>query len=460
MKKIDVGFDKIDLIGQISDIHIRNFRRHHEYRAVFKTLYSDLKEQFRGNNSLICLTGDIAHAKLDISPELISMITEFFTALAKQAHLIVIPGNHDALITNPNRLDVLTPIVNALNNPRIHYFKKSGAYKIADATFVVMSIFDEPSKYLKASEVEGDTKIALYHGIVNKSKTDLGFELHSDMNADMFSGYSISLLGDIHKHQFLNKEKTIGIVGGVGPYAGIDLAGKIFDQTIAKSDQEHLSVILLSFPKDIEERTLFLLGKITVNPAHAIFKIIRRLEETGAFVVGIPCNTVHSPQIFDVIIEKLTKVNSKIKIVNMIDEVAIFIRENYPQIRKVGLLSTTGTYKTKIYNNILEPKGINLILPDEVLQNSINMAIYDPVYGIKAQSSPVTEAAKSKLTEAIKYLQNKGTEAIILGCSEIPLAITDNKIGETLMIDPTLILARALIRSVNPDKLKPYSIKK
>ncbi len=254
----------------------------------------------------------------------------------------------------------------------------------------------------------------------------------------------------------MNKEKTIGIVGGVGPYAGIDLAGKIFDQTIAKSDQEHLSVILLSFPKDIEERTLFLLGKTTTNPAHAIFKIIRRLEETGAFVVGIPCNTAHAPQIFDVIIEKLTKVNSKIKIVNMIDEVAIFIRENYPQIRNVGLLSTTGTYKTKIYNSILEPKGINVILPGEALQNSINMAIYDPVYGIKAQSSPVTEVAKSKLTEAIKYLQNKGAEAIILGCSEIPLAITDNKIGETLMIDPTLVLARALIRLVNPDKLKLY----
>ena len=67
------------------------------------------------------------------------------------------------------------------------------------------------------------------------------------------------------------KEKIIGIVGGVGPYAGIDLVRKIFDQTIAKSDQEHLSINLLSFPKDIEERTLFLLSKITVNPAHAIF---------------------------------------------------------------------------------------------------------------------------------------------------------------------------------------------
>ncbi|KKK84989.1 hypothetical protein LCGC14_2777790, partial [marine sediment metagenome] len=162
MKKIDVGFDQLELIGQISDIHIRNFRRHHEYRVVFKTLYSDLKEQFKGKSSLICLTGDIAHAKLDMSPELVNIIAEFFTALAKLAHLIVIPGNHDANLANPSRLDVLTPIVKALNNPRIHYFKKSGAYKIADTTFVVMSIFDVPNRYLKASDVEGDTKIALY----------------------------------------------------------------------------------------------------------------------------------------------------------------------------------------------------------------------------------------------------------------------------------------------------------
>jgi len=255
----------------------------------------------------------------------------------------------------------------------------------------------------------------------------------------------------------MNNEKVIGIVGGVGPYAGLDLVGKIFDQTIANMDQEHLSVALISIPKEIEDRTLFLLDQTGINPAYAIFRVIRKLEEIGASVIGIPCNTVHAPRIFDVILEELKKANSSVKLINMINEVVEFIRGNYPLVRNVGVLCTIGMYKANVYSNILERKGINVILPDKVLQESVHNATYDPVFGIKAQSNPVTDIAKEKLLEAIHFLQNGGAEAIILGCTEIPLAVTDKKIGKTVIIDPTLILARKLIREVNPDKLKPLT---
>ncbi|MCK4358465.1 MAG: aspartate/glutamate racemase family protein [Candidatus Cloacimonetes bacterium] len=254
----------------------------------------------------------------------------------------------------------------------------------------------------------------------------------------------------------MNNKKIVGIVGGVGPYAGIDLTRKIFEQTEAKRDQEHLPIALLSIPQEIEDRTLFLLGQTSINPAYAILKIIEKLEEMGASVVGIPCNTAHTPQIFDVIVENLKKADSSIKLVHMINEVARFIQENHPQIRNVGVLSTTGTYKTKVYPIILGQKGMNVILPNDVLQDIIHTAIYDPIYGIKAQSNPVTQIAKRKLIEGINYLQKEGAEAIVLGCTEITIAITDNKIGKTIIIDPTLILARALIREVNLNKLKPY----
>jgi len=253
----------------------------------------------------------------------------------------------------------------------------------------------------------------------------------------------------------MNNKKMIGIVGGVGPYAGLDLTRKIFDQTTANNDQEHLPVALLSIPQQIEDRTSFLLGKTNINPAYAIFKIIRKLEEMGASVVGIACNSAHSPKIFDIIIEELKKTDSSIKLLHMITEVAKFIRENYPKIRNIGVLCTTGTDKTKLYPNILEQEGFNVILPNKVTQeNIVHKAIYDPKYGIKAQSNPVTEVAKRKLSEAVNYLQKEGAEAIVLGCTELSLAITDKKLGETIIIDPTLILARALIRKVNSNKLK------
>jgi aspartate racemase len=85
----------------------------------------------------------------------------------------------------------------------------------------------------------------------------------------------------------------------------------------------------------------------------------------------------------------------------------------------------------------------------------VQEAIYDINEGIKAKSFPVTKAAKQKLMTAVNHLQNHPVEAIILGCTEIPLAISDNKIGQTIIIDPTLILARALIRQTQFDKLKP-----
>lgn len=249
----------------------------------------------------------------------------------------------------------------------------------------------------------------------------------------------------------------IGIVGGVGPYAGLDLVRKIFDQTEAKRDQDHLAIALLSLPQQIEDRTEFLLGKTEVNPAEAVFEIIRKLEQIGAGVVGIPCNTFHSADILDVLLEKLRKAKSNIKLPNMISKVVKFIRENHPKVRNIGVLCTTGTYKTMVYPQYLEGEGLNVILPTEAQQNNIvHKAIYDLERGIKAKSNPVTESVKRDLLEVVGCLQKEGAEAIILGCTELPLAIPDKKIGETIIIDATLILARALIREANPKKLKVY----
>jgi len=254
----------------------------------------------------------------------------------------------------------------------------------------------------------------------------------------------------------MQNETIIGIVGGLGPYAGVDLMEKILDQTEARSDQEHLSIALISLPCRIEERTAFLLGETDNNPAEAVFEIIVKLEQIGAGIAAIPCNTMHSPLIFDLLLKKMQDTKSKIKLVHMVNEVAEFIRTNHPKIKNLGLLCTTGTYKTRVYPDCLEPEGFNVIVPDEASQESlVQNAIFERTYGIKAQSNPVTEGAKAKLLQAVHYLEQQGAEAIILGCTEIPLAITDKKIGSAIIIDPTLVLARALIRQINPDKLKP-----
>ena len=129
-------------------------------------------------------------------------------------------------------------------------------------------------------------------------------------------------------------QKMIGIVGGVGSYAGIDLIRKIYDNTDAKTDQEHLPVSMLSAPHLIMDRTKYLLGEIPENPGIAIANIINNLVLNGATVVGIPCNTAHAPQIFNKV---LAEVNDGCQIVNLIEEVAIFIKTNYPEFKKIGI---------------------------------------------------------------------------------------------------------------------------
>ena len=163
-KTLSVGFENLKHIHHFADIHIRNLKRHKEYRQVFQKVYSKLKEN--RDNSIIVLAGDIVHAKLDMSPELIELTSDFFTKLSNIAPLIIIPGNHDCNLNNRYRMDALQPIVNALSNPNIHYIKKSGEYIVADTSLVLFSVFDEPSKYPKAKDIKAKTKIAMFHGSV------------------------------------------------------------------------------------------------------------------------------------------------------------------------------------------------------------------------------------------------------------------------------------------------------
>ena len=215
MRIIETGIDMIDKIYHIADVHVRNVKRHKEYKLVFKRLYAYIKKT-RTKNSLIYVAGDIVHAKTDMSPELVSVVSEFFKKLADLAPTIIITGNHDCNLNNSYRLDALSPIVNALNHQNLHYLKDNGIYNISGVHFNVMSVFDKPADYIKADEFDGDFKIALHHGSVHNASTDAGFTLsNTHVTTNIFEGHDLVLLGDIHKPQYLNDEKTIAYAGSL-----------------------------------------------------------------------------------------------------------------------------------------------------------------------------------------------------------------------------------------------------
>lgn len=238
--------------------------------------------------------------------------------------------------------------------------------------------------------------------------------------------------------------KTIGIVGGMGTYAGLDLLKKIADNTGAVTDQEHLSVIMISEPYRILDRTEFLNGDISENPGYAIADIVGKLRDAGADLVGLPCNTAHAPEIIEVVYQNLPE---GCKLVNMIEEVGKYIAGNYRSIKNVGLLATNGTYSARVYDHYLEKAGINIMYPAELSQfEKVHPSIYDPVYGIKAQSNNISEKSITDLLEVIRELIAMGAEAIIFGCTEIPLAISADSIDGIPLIDANDVLAKALVR--------------
>lgn len=214
-KSKKINYDgNIKKIYHIADVHIRNLKRHKEYREVFERLYEYISDT-KTDDSIIVLAGDIVHAKTDMTPEVIEMTQTFLKRLSDMLPTILIPGNHDANLNNHSRLDALSPIVNALGHPNLHYLKDDGVWKMGGISFSHSSIFSESKEIIPASEVHGDYKIALYHAPVDRVKTEHGFEIENkNVNVDSFDGYDLVLLGDIHvPNQSLNSEGTIKYCG-------------------------------------------------------------------------------------------------------------------------------------------------------------------------------------------------------------------------------------------------------
>ena len=113
----------------------------------------------------------------------------------------------------------------------------------------------------------------------------------------------------------------------------------------------------------------------------------------------------------------------------------------------MGVLATNGTIASSVYPDIMQKYEIDVIQPPAEIQSVfVHPAIYDHEYGIKAYSNPVKKIAVNNLKAAATYLSRKGAQAIILGCTEIPLALTQKKVENSIVIDATTVLAAALIR--------------
>ena len=240
----------------------------------------------------------------------------------------------------------------------------------------------------------------------------------------------------------------IGILGGMGTQAGLDFCNKLAMLNRGKSDQEYPLFILYNKsnipgrPESIGVQT----KSLSTTPRNSentkkynrVLKSLlggcKSLEKSGCKFIVIPCNTAHYWY------EDLKK-KIKIPIINMPKEVFAQTKKNCKKTSKIGLLATEGTLKTEIYDKIFK-KDYVLIKPLNNLQtSSVNKAIKH----VKMGNIKLAEKA---IKPAIKYLIKQKCKKIILGCTEIPIAIfayksLQNAKVSKLYLDPNLILANS-----------------
>ena len=196
--------EKIQKIVLIADIHIRTLKRHLEYRAVSEAFFAHM---VIAKPDRIVIAGDIVHSRNQMTPELIDEVSWFLKECSRVAgRVVIIPGNHDVVEENMDRMNAIHPILEAIKCPNIDFYVTSDLYPDENVVWSVYSIYsnqmmpkDLPLKPFGLDK----TYIGLYHGIVLGAKNDKGFEFLHGADLKTFDANSIVLCGDIHCRQIL-----------------------------------------------------------------------------------------------------------------------------------------------------------------------------------------------------------------------------------------------------------------
>lgn len=228
----------------------------------------------------------------------------------------------------------------------------------------------------------------------------------------------------------LSVSPVIGILGGMGPAATADFYAKLVRRTRAGRDQEHPRVVIWSDPT-IPDRTEALLGG-GEDPTPLMLRGIRHLEEAGATVIAVPCNTAHA---FVPVLQAWTPV----PILHMVERTVERLAAR--DVKAAGLLATSATCRIGLYQSFASEFGLEIITPDAGSQATVMEAIRLVKAGI------IDGSVTDRLAEVSEVLLRHGAQAIIAGCTEIPLVLHQDVLGIPL-IDPTSVLADAVLSAV------------
>ncbi len=219
----------------------------------------------------------------------------------------------------------------------------------------------------------------------------------------------------------------LGVIGGLGPMATAVFMRYVTELTDAKSDQEHIEMLIHSVPS-IPDRTAFILKKSTLDPRPRLIEVGKGLKAQGAELIAIPCMTAHY---FHAQLES----EIGVPIINGIEATAEYLAGR--GVKKAGIAATEGSVKTGLFQNALIKAGIEPLTLSREGQSIVTETIYKE---IKAGKKPDME----RFSLAEKEFKQKGADAIILGCTELSL-LPEDKLEKGLYADAMKILARKAV---------------
>jgi len=228
------------------------------------------------------------------------------------------------------------------------------------------------------------------------------------------------------------KEKTVGIIGGMGPEATCDLMMRVIRATPAEDDADHIRMVVDNNPK-VPSRIKALIEGTGESPVACLTDMAQKLAAWGADFLAIPCNTAHYYY------EDIKKAVS-IPVLDMIALTTAAVLSAQPKIRRVGLLASTAVHMTQLYEKRFAQRGVQLVCPDGDDQQAL-MAVIRQI-----KTCIYDEGPNTTLQRIARNLTAKNAEALIIACTELSV------IGEGLdqgvpIYDASQVLARKIVET-------------
>lgn len=239
------------------------------------------------------------------------------------------------------------------------------------------------------------------------------------------------------QNSYQQQSKLPGILGGLGPWAHIEFEQRLLHHSSrrgARCDQDHPNWLLLS-AASIPDRTQAVF-KTGPDCEPVLVRSAQLLQTMGAELLVVTCNTAHA--FYDAVQSQLD-----IPWLHMMDTTAQYIANNFPGVKRVGVLATDGTLRSQLYTLSLNQYGLSAIVPASTspIQHRVMESIYSPDWGIKSGGAWVSDIALIELTAAASWLVEQGAELIIAGCTEISIGLAKLNHLPVNWIDPLDVMA-------------------